>query len=49
LNGVLVVLPWIVAVVVVVVLPVALMLFADDGPRNDDPPDTGEGAYGVAL
>ena len=34
--------PWILAVVILVVLPVALMLWADDHPRNDDPPDPGE-------
>ena len=34
--------PWIVAFAILVVLPVALALFADDHPRRDDPPDTGD-------
>ena len=37
-----VVLPWILALVILVVLPIALALFAEDGPRSDDPPDAGE-------
>ena len=32
-------LPWIIALVILVVLPIALR-FADDHPRNDDPPDS---------
>lgn len=36
------VLPWLIAAAVLVVLPVLLRLYADDTPRSDDPPDTGE-------
>ena len=28
--------------IALVILPVALRLFASDDPRSDDPPDTGE-------
>ena len=41
--------PWILALVILVVLPVALVLLADDHPRSDDPPDTaGEDERGSA-
>ena len=33
-------LPWLAAFAVLVILPVALLLFADDHPRSDEPPDT---------
>lgn len=33
-------LPWLIALVV---LPVILRLFAEDGPRNEEPPDAGAG------
>jgi len=33
--------PWLAAFAVLVVLPVALVLWADDHPREDKPPDAG--------
>ena len=41
-------LPWILAFVILVVLPVALR-FAEDRPRNDDPPDSDEDGRLPAL
>ena len=41
LIGVLVVLPWLIAAAFVILCPLALAIWAEDGPRNDDPPDTG--------
>ena len=34
--------PWLVAIAILVVLPVALLLWADDHPRSDDPPDSSD-------
>ena len=41
MNGAFVVLPWLIAAAFVILCPLALAIWADDGPRNDDPPDTG--------
>jgi hypothetical protein len=35
-------LPWVIALVILIVLPVALRLFAEDHPRSEEPPDTGD-------
>jgi hypothetical protein len=43
-----VVLSWIVAFVIILVVAVACR-FIEEGPRSDDPPDTGEETFGVAL
>jgi hypothetical protein len=42
-------LPWILGLVILIVLPVVLVLFADDHPRSDDPPDSDDGERLPAL
>jgi hypothetical protein len=42
------VLPWILAALIILIVGAACGLIEDD-PRSDDPPDTGEGAFGVTL
>jgi hypothetical protein len=49
LNGVLVVLPWIVALVIVAVMAVVFRFWGEDGPRSDDPPDSGDESARAAL
>ena len=41
MNGVLVVLLWLI-LAALVVLPVLLRFYADDSPRQDEPPDTAD-------
>ena len=41
--------PWLLAFAVLVILPVALVLFAEDHPRRDDPPDSGDEEPVTAL
>jgi hypothetical protein len=37
------VLSWLLPLIALTILPVILRLFAEDGPRNSEPPDTGTG------
>jgi hypothetical protein len=48
LNGVNVVLPWIVSALIILIVAVACR-FIEEGPRSDDPPDSDGNASRVLI